>query len=333
MKDAGTYTCRLTDGGLSAAATIAIGRESLAMSTPQGRRSLDFADLQDFRLLDYHLVLATSHGELELSELGYDTESFFENLWNAYMQRSKEALFAEGTPLYTGEGDYTFTEQGAAQHGIAKIELLDDALILCPHDHLARRIPLCFAGEPVEENFGITLTLDTADTYRFSRIGRDTSAVFEKMSKARETVSRRWRLAHQELDSHLDERLGERLHNYRHIRDCGCTMISGLYRLDGDGFWFAGLGEGRAAVELVTPEQTATYLYAYADGDRAFEHSLRHAMESVGLHREVIFADLSDKPLYQMTVDRSYHLRFLRDHNVKRVIHNAAWDKNLADFF
>jgi hypothetical protein len=86
-------------------------------------------------------------------------------------------------------------------------------------------------------------------------------------------------------------------------------------------------------VELVTPEQTATYLYAYDTGDRVFEYSLRHAMESVGLHREVIFVDLSDKPLYQMTVERSYHLRFLRNHNVKRIIHNAAWDKNLSDFF
>lgn len=333
MKDSGSYTCKLTVDRQSEPATCCIGAEGLDIAIARGRRYLDYADLLDFRLLSYHLFLTTTQGELELSELGHDTESFFENLWNAYMQRSKEALFAEGTPLYTGEGDYTFTEQGVAQHGIAKIELLDDALILCPHDHFARRIPLCFADEPVEENFGITLTLDTGDTYRFSRIGRDTSAVFEKMSKARKTVAAQWRRAHQELDSHLDERLGERLDNYRQMRDCGCTMLTGLYRLDGDGFWFAGLKDGRAAVELVTPEQTATYLYAYAGGDRAFEYSLRHAMESVGLHREVIFTELSDKPLYQMTVDRSYHLRFLRDHNVKRVIHNAAWDKNISEFF
>lgn len=333
MSDKGTYTCLLTVDGRPEPATCAIGREMLGITAGKSLRQINYCELQDFRLRGYHLFLITNSGEIQLSELGHDTESFFENLWNAYMQRSKEALFAEGTPLYTGEGDYAFTEQGAAQHGIAKIELLDDALILCPHDHLARRIPLCFAGEPVEENFGITLTLDTGDTYRFSRIGRDTSAVFEKMCKARKTVAAQWRRAHQELDSHLDERLGERLDNYRLIRDCGCTMLTGLYRMDGDGFWFAGLKDGRAAVELVTPEQTATYLYTYAGGDRAFEYSLRHAMESVGLHREVIFADLSDKPLYQMTVDRSYHLCFLRDHNVKRVIHNAAWSKNVSDFF
>ena len=333
MNASGTYSCRLTTGQQSAPVTCAIGSESLDITTSRGKQSLNYADLQDFRLINYHLFLTTASGEMELSELGHDTESFFENLWNAYMHRSKESLFAEGTPLYEGEGDYTFNEQGVSQHGIAKIELLDDALLLCPHDHFARRIPLCFTHEPVEENFGITLTLDTGDTYRFSRIGRDTSAVFEKMCKARKTVSRGWQQAHQELNSHLDERLGERQHNYRHILDCGCTLITGLYRLGGEGFWFAGLKEGRAAVELVTPEQTATYLYAYDCGNRAFEYSLRHAMESVGLHREVIFTDLSDKPLYQMTVGRSYHLRFLREHNQGRVIHNPAWDKNISEFF
>lgn len=333
MKDFGTYKCRLTINLQSEEVTCAIGSESLDFTTSRGRRILNYADLFDFRLINYHLFLITASGELELSELGHNTESFFENLWNAYMERSKEALFVESEPLYSGEGDYTFTELGVTQHGIAKVELLADALCLCPHDHFARRIPLCFTREPVEEDFGITLTLDTGDTYRFCRIGRDTRAVFEKMCKARDNVSKRWRQAHQALDNQLEERLVERKHTYEQMRDCGCTMITGLYRLDGDGFWFAGLKDGKAAVELVTQEQTATYLYHYDNGNQQFEYSLRHAMESVGLHREVIFMDLSDKPLYQMTVDRSYHLRFLREHNQKRIIHNASWDKNLADFF
>ncbi len=333
MKDTGTYKCLLTANGLSEPATCAISSESLDFTTAHGRRILNYADLQDFRLLHYHLFLSTLSGDVELSELGRDTESFFENLWNAYMERSKESLFVEGESLYTGEGDYTFTEQHVTEHGIAKIGLFSDALFLCPHDRFARRIPLCFSQEPEEEDFGITLTLDTGDSYRFSRIGRDTRAVFEKMCKARKAVSQQWKRAHEELYRHLKERLGDRQHNYDHMRDCGCAMISGLYRLDGDGFWFAGLKDGLAAVELVTQEQTATYLYTYDNGDKAFEYSLRHAMESVGLHREVIFTELTDKPLYRMTVDRSHHLRFLREHNEKRIIHNAAWEKNLSDFF
>ncbi len=332
MKDSGFYECRLTVNGQSEPVNCAIGNESLDFSSAKGQHSLNYADLQDFRLMNYHLKLFTTSGELELSELGYDTESFFEKLWNAYAQRSWEALFVEGMSHYSGEGDYDFTEQNASHHGISKVELFDDALCICPHDKLGRRIPLCFAQEPVSEGFGISLTLDTGDAYQIRRIGRDTQAVFEKMCAFQKAVQRQWTAAHQDLNNNIGERLGDKRHSYEHMKDCGCRMIAGLYRLDGEGFWFAGLKEGKAAVELVTPEQTASYLYRYDTEDTVFEYAIRHAMESVGLHREVIYADLSDKPLYRMTVERNYHLRFLREHNQDRVIHNAAWDRNISEF-
>ncbi|MCR4817031.1 MAG: hypothetical protein K5842_07615 [Bacteroidales bacterium] len=329
MGQLSTYSCVLTDGNQSSPVTCTIASDALDFASKNAHRHLDYADLLDFRLINYHLILTTTNGSIELSMLGHDTEPFFENLWSAYSERGKEALFIDGTPLYTGVGDYIFTEQGVAQHGIAKIELHSDALFLSPHDHLSRRIPLCFARDIAVKDFGIDLTLDTGDTYTIRRIGRDTQAVYEKMQKVRESVSKQWRQAHHELESDILERLGDKKDEYQHIKNCGCKMISGLYRLDGEGFWFAGIKEGRAAVELVTQEQTATYLYSYDTDDNAFERSLRHSMESVGLHREVIFTDLSEKPLYRMTVDRSYHLRFLREHNQKRVIHNSSWQSNI----
>ena len=334
MKEFGTYQCLLTKDQLTGQVTCSIGHDSLEFNNDQGRRTLDFADLIDFRLPGYRILLTTTSGEVVLSELGHDTEAFFEKLWSAYMERSMESLFASGESLYSGEGDYEFSEQGDVQHGIAKIELLDDALILCPHDHLGRRIPLCFIQDIVEENYSITLILDTGDKYSLRRIGRDTMAVCEKIRKLRERILKQWKQAQRELNSLLEERLGEKASSYRHMLDCGCQISAGLYRLDGDGFWFAGFKNGKAAVELVTQEQTATYLYTYdMDSHQAFEHSLRHAMESVGLHREVIFTELADKPLYRMTVDRSYHLRFLREHNQGRIVHNTAWEKNISAFF
>ncbi len=329
--NASTYECRLTVGNQSEWVNCVIGNESLDFISAKYRHSLNYADLQDFRLINYRLRLITASGDFELSELGYETEAFFEKLWNAYKERSLEALFVEGTPLYSGEGDYDFTEQGSSYHGIAKVELFADAFCFCPHDHLARRIPLCFAQEPVDSS--ISLSLDTGDIYNIRRIGRDTQAIIEKICTLQKTVLRQWESAHRDLYDNIKQRLGDKLHNYEHMRDSGCRMISGLYRLDGEGFWFAGLKNGKAAVELVTSEQTATYLYRYDMEDSSFEHSIRHAMESVGLHREVIFADLSDKPLYRMTVERSYHLRFLREHNSERAIHNQSWDRKITDFF
>lgn len=332
MGDAGKYQCRLTTAGRSRPAECTIGRDSVHFTADGEQLSIDFADLQDIRLINYHLTLATSGGAYELAELGRDTEPFFENLWNAFTTRSKEALFAECEPLYKGEGDYAYTETDGSQHGIAKIELLPDSLVLSPHDRMARRIPLCFVQKIIAENFGITTTLDTGDTYTIRRIGRDTEAVFEKICATSNKVRKEWQEAHRDLEEHIQERLGDRDDEYRHITSLGCKMIAGLYRLNGDGFWFAGLKDGRAAVELVTQEQSATYMYTYGNSDEDFEHCLRHAMESAGLHREVIFADLSDKPLYRMTVERSYHLRFLREHNTKRIIHNQSWAKNLSEF-
>ena len=331
--ESSTYECRLTVDNQSEVVHCTIGNESVEFTSNKGRRSLNYADLQDFRLINYHLKLMTASGEFELSELGYDTEPFFDKLWTAYKKRSYEALFIEGSPLYSGEGDYDYTEQGISQHGIAKVELFADALCFCPHDHLARRIPLCFAQEPIDEGFGIGIPLDTGDTYHIRRIGRDTQTVFEKICTLRKSVLKQWAQAHQELNTHMGQLLGDKQHSYEHMQALGCKMIAGLYRLDGEGFWFAGLKEGKAAVELVTPEQTATYLYKYDTTDNVFEYAIRHAMESVGLHREVIFTDLSDKPLYRMTVERNYHLRFLREHNRERVIHNQSWDKNISEFF
>ena len=332
MEDFGSYSCLFTSNQQSVEAICRIDHDSLVISSDNGTTIINFADLKDFRLLNYHLFLETSMGQMELSQLGHQTEAFFEKLWKAYMERSKEALFASESPLYAGEGDYSFTEQGVSQHGIAKVELLENALCLCPHDRYARRIPLCFANEPVKEAFGLTITLDTDDSYQIRRIARDTDAVIERICQLREAVVKKWQQAHAELENNLPERLGDDLTAYNRMKSLGCRMISGLYQLEDSGFWFAGLKDGKATVEFVTEEQTATYLYTYDIPDAIFENSLRHAMESVALHREVIFMDLSDKPLYQMTVERSYHLEFLRKNNAGRIIHNNAWERNLAEF-
>ena len=331
--DSGTYNCRINADALSGEAVCAIGREALQIKSDNKTLNVNYADLQDFRLLNYHLQLFTADGQIELSELGHQTEAFFQKLWEAYDARSREALFIEGEPLYEGEGDYAYSEHGVEQHGIARIALYDNCLCLCPHDRYARRVPLCFAEEPKTENFRITVTLDTGDQYQISRIGRHTDAVFEKMCATRKAVVKRWQNAHRELESHLAERLGERSAEYHAMEECGCKMICGLYAVDETGFWFEGLKDGKAAVELVTDEQTATYLYEYDTDDAAFERTLRHAMESAALHREVIFTDIADKPLYRMTVERSHHIEFLRAHNAGRIIHSGSWTERLREFF
>ena len=331
--DSGTYNCQVNAESFAGEAVCAIGREELQFRANNRTFTVNYANIKDLRLLKHHLFLETSNGKVEVSQLGLQTEDFFEKLWEAYNARCLDALFVEDEPLYSGEGDYAYTEQGEERHGIAKISLHSDCLCLLPHNNGARRIPLCFSQEPETEQFKISLKLDIGDQYQISRIGRDTEAVFEKMCAARTKVVKKWKAAHEELSAQLSERLGERADEYQQMDAVGCRMICGLYSLDDTGFWFAGIKEGKAAVELVTNEQTATYLYTFDTSDTDFEYALRHAMESASLHREVIFTDLADKPLYQMTVERSRALRFLRAHNTGRIIHSGSWTERLREFF
>ena len=331
MGDFGIYDCKVDSSGLAGEAICKIGAEALEIKVEKGTLRVDFADLRDFRLLDYHIILDTANGKVELSQLGLQTEDFFEKLWQSYADRSRSALFVEGEALYTGEGDYAYTEQGMESHGKAKVELHPDCLCLFPHDDKARRIPLCFADEPEAADFQISLKLDTGDSYQVSRLGRSFDAVAEKVVLHQQKTMKRWQKAHHELSAQLMERLGNDADGYRCMEGHGCRMICGLYTPDEEGFWYAGIKNGKAAVEWVTEEQTATYLYEFQTDDGVFERSLRHALESSALHREVIFTELDGKPLYQMTVQRSYHLRFLRDHFAGRIIHNSTWQQRLKE--
>lgn len=157
--------------------------------------------------------------------------------------------------------------------------------------------------------------------------------VFDEFSRHRAEIVGQWESAHRDLVRSLSARLGDAAVRYDMMKGMSGRVVEGIFSLNTDGFWFALLHDGKAAVEMVTGEHTATYLYHYELADDVFEHRLRHALESVALHREVIFADLSETPLYQMAVQRNYHLQYLRAHHTGRIIHTAAWEKQLRSFF
>ncbi len=315
-------------------AQATIGRDGISFSGRSSAR-IPFADLMDMRLINYRLRLQLREGEAVISQLGYQTEDFFEQVWLAYARKSRDALFVEGAPLMSCEGDYAYREADVEAHGIAKLEVHEDCACVYPHDVGARRIPLCFVQSLEREGFSMTLLLDTGETYRFARLGRNTDGFFDRVTAARKRTVTRWQRSMHELEENLNERLGDAVGRFHAFENAGCGAIVGLFSADDDGFWFATLGKGRAAVELVTNEDTATYLYAYDTSDEEFELRLRHAMEAVGRNRRVIYLgdnELDAVPLYRMAVDRSSHVRLLRSCNAGRIIHTKAWESRLADF-
>ena len=333
MSENPSFSCQWHNGSAITDATCRILQDRLDIHTSQEQFCVDFSVIQNFKLLNYQLIIETPTFTIGLSGLGHQTESFFEKLWQAYNRRCEEALFIDSSAMYVGEGDFLFSEQNFTQQGLAKIALYPQCLAIYPQNSHARRFPFCFSADPVLDGYRIKLTLDTEDSLQISRLGRNTLDIFDKICRQRSHIIQQWQEKHLELEEQLISRLGEKASNYQQMQLLGCQMTCGLYTADNECFWFAGLHNGKAAVELVTSEQTATYLYQYDSTDTFFANTLRHAMESAALHREVIFTDLSDKPLYQMTVQRSRFIQFLRDHNTGRIIHNSGWSTALSSFF
>jgi hypothetical protein len=330
-----TYACVVTADGTSVDAQLAIGRDGIK-AMQGGTFELSFADIMDMRLLNYRLNLVLRDRQAQISQLGYRTEDFFEELWAAYAAKSKASLFVDDAPDMCSEGDYAYAEPAGDAHGIAKLEVYGECVCVHPHDVGARRIPLCFADECRREGFSLTLGLDTGERYRLARLGRDTDGFFDRVEASRKKIRARWQRAQATLERELDVRLGDAKGRFDVLCGCGSRAEVGLFSPEDDGFWIVALSPGRAAVELVTSENTATYLYRYTIPDDGFVRSLRHAMEAVRRNRRIIFVDddeAAKEPLYRMAIDRSAHVRFLRSCCVGRAIHTTGWEDRVTAFF
>lgn len=303
-----------------------------------GKRVLfiGFVDLMDMRLVNYRLRLTLRDGEAVISKLGYQTEEFFEKLWQAFSEKSLEALFVEDKAHISCEGDYAYTEPGLKKASIAKLELHEDSLCILPHDVGARRVPLVFSKPPVREAFSLSLALDTGESYRILRLGKNTDPLFDRITSLRTNDISAWDAAHARLAQDIEGRLGDARGRYRIFGEVGMKVVEGLFAADDEAFWFAAVGKDRAAVELVSEERTATYLYRFSIAPERFVSSLRHAMEAVKRHRRLIFLsedELAKEPLFVMAQDRSAYVRFLRSCNDGRIIHTANWETRLKEFF
>lgn len=338
MADTAQFNTTLASPVYHGEADVTVGREGLAFRTGGGALLLDFSLVDDCRLLDYRVMLDTPAGVYELSRLGQQTEAFFEKLWAAYAARSRESLFIEGAAALEVEGEYAYTDDGGSAKGKAKLDLRPLCVSIVPHNSGARRIPLCFVRELRLDDYAITIVLDTGERYELARLGHDTLPFYEMLSKFRDETQRLWTRQHTALLGALDSRLGDAAGNYRFLKNARgeANMATGLFAADSEDFWFVSFGEGRAAVELVLEEKAATYLYRFALDRAVFETRLRHAMEAMGPHREIIFmedAALQANPLYVMALRRNAHLRFLRASMSGRAVHTGGWNAKVAAFF
>ena len=328
------FECVVSSSGRSFETRLAIMSEGIKAEQGEGFYLL-FADILDMRLINYRVRLFLHQGECQISQLGYQTETFFEQLWLAYAKKSTDALFVNDEALMCCEGDYRYSESDVQAHGIAKLEAYPECVCVHPHDAGSRRVPLCFVKDCRREGFLLNLTLDTGEWYEVSRLGRDTDGFFDRVGACCTKSRDKWRSAHRALERELDVRLGDARERYETLRKCASKVEVGLFGADDDDFWIVALAPGRAAVELVTQEDTATYLYQFATSQEEFVLRLRHAMEAVKKNRRVIFLEdeeIARIPLYRMAIQRSAHVRFLRSCNTGRLVHSKNWEDRVAAF-
>jgi hypothetical protein len=336
MTNDGNYNCTIASSVYTGEAIAHIGKEGLDFQTGKGAFPLDYANVRSFCLKAWHFFFDTPAGTLELSQMGHDTEGFYEELWLAYNSRSRESLFIETEPFMKTEGEYNYTDDGGRASGTAKLCLYPTCACIMPPDCGARRIPLCFVQDLTLDGYTIHIMLDTDEKYDLIRMGHDTRPFFENLGKFQKEAQAQWQAAHASLEANLDNRLGEALGRYHFLQDtCGKDrVISGLFSPDSSEFWVAAFGNGSVAVELITEDKSATYLYRFTGDAKVFEKRLRHAMEAMGVHREIIFMEdeaLKENPLYSMSVERNAHLRFLRSCMTGRVIHTESWEKRIRE--
>lgn len=296
---------------LGAETELSVEREGLRI----GSRFLDYAEFQALTPLNHRVVLELCSGEhVEITMLGFSYDGFWEELSGSFAARSLEALFVEGAPLMSCEGEY----QIPGDAGRGQIELYADAVCILPPNSHAVRLPLCFTERIDLDGYLIRLTLFDGTVFSFGRMGYDTKPFAERACQSMERSKK------------------ERAALLAGVPQKPLFPRAGLFRTTQKELsWNAAFGAGCCAVELETGDAAATYLYRYEEAQPVFTFRLELAMEAMGPHREIIYMtdeQLAQKPLYRMSVARCPAVSYLRAHSAGRLIHTQNHGEKLSAF-
>lgn len=189
------YTGRIRSPLIDGEVALIVEENGLALTAPMIALSVPYAEVISFEIRNYAMHIQTESGELTVTGLGLGLTPFFDELYAAYNQKVRKALFVSGTPKLQLEGEYRYNEQGTKANGRARIEVYGDCVLILPPNDSARRIPLCFVSAVEKRNFSLTLWLNTGESYTFLKLGYDTepfSDALERLLKALYQKSLDW---------------------------------------------------------------------------------------------------------------------------------------------
>jgi len=173
------FTAQTASPLINGETKITITDKSIVLSALFDVAEVPFSEMNSLSLADYVVVVNADSGKYVFSRIGNMCEQFYNRLAEAYNKAVLRALFVKSDPIVTAKGDFRYSEAGESESGAAPVHVYENSVVTLPPDLSARRVPLCFADGMEKGEFELSISLDTGETYTWSKLGYDT-APFEK---------------------------------------------------------------------------------------------------------------------------------------------------------
>lgn len=194
------YTAQVASPLLNGEAKLVVGQDGLAITTLMDAAEIPYADMLALGLDDYMISVKTAGGVHTFSRMGNWCEPYYSALYEAYNRKVLKALFVVDKPVLQTKGQYRINEDGLVFTGHAPVSVHENAVCILPPDIHARRIPLCFMTGLLNQDYTVTLRLDTGESYAFSKLGYDTEPFTDTIGKQVRKLREKTLAAVMELD-------------------------------------------------------------------------------------------------------------------------------------
>ena len=175
----GTVVSALVNGE----ADIEVLEDGFALTSVLDTVRVPWVEVTGLSFEDYIVNVRTKTGAYAISKLGLNGEPLYNHMLEAYGTKVRESLFVRGTPLATAKGD-VFGVRGVP------IEVYENSIVSLPPDLSARRMPLCFADEFDDKDYGMRISVMDGSKAEYLKLGYDhapaTKAVKDALKVLRE---------------------------------------------------------------------------------------------------------------------------------------------------
>jgi|LSQX01.1.fsa_nt_gb hypothetical protein len=169
------YKGNVSSSALTGEARLLLYASGLVLDGLFDRMPLAYVDIDSITLENYTVHIKAGDEIIIISQLGQSCEWFHRELLEAYNSKVLSSLYVKGTPDFDTKGQYAY---GNLQ-GEAIIQVFSDCICILSPNLRARRIPFAFINSMKRDNYTLTISLSTEETYSFSMLGSDTDP-FEK---------------------------------------------------------------------------------------------------------------------------------------------------------